>query len=551
MSVRDSIRTSGVSFDDVSFAYAGSPDPVLRNLDWEIEEGEFVVVAGESGSGKSTLLRCFNGLVPHFSGGRFGGAVHVSGFDTRRFGPRVLSAAVGFVFQDPDAQRVAAIVEDELAFGMEQLGVPGLTMRKRIEEVLDLLGIADLRDREMETLSGGERQRVAVAAALTMQPRILVLDEPTSQLDPWGADDVVSALERLNQDLGLTVIMAEHRLERVIAPADRLSVLGSGGALVDGTPRDVLPQLDAEMLPPVARLARSLEWVPLPLTIKEGRVIVRRTGAAPASPSHAPGSPGGRPAILLAGVHATYGRRVVLRDFSAEIRPGEVVALMGRNGSGKTTLLRTIMGFHRADRGRVEVDGVDVDRSDPSVIARRVGYLPQRPGAILFSETVRDELAFTLKYQNGAGRDPDELMAELSLSGLHDRNPRDLSAGEQERAALAAVLVADPRVLLLDEPTRGMDYRRKRALADFISRRRHEGVATILATHDVELVAECATRVVLLGAGEIVADGTPREVLSGSLSYSTQMNKLFGDGFLTVEDVVRGMQIANRGITSR
>jgi len=540
MSIEIAPSITGVSFDGVHFGYGSSGQAVLRNIDWQIDEGEFVVVAGESGSGKSTLLRCLNGLVPHFSGGRFGGSVVVNGFDTKQHGPRALSTSVGFVFQDPDSQRVAAIVEDELAFGMEQLGIARMTMRKRVEETLDLLGIADLRDREMETLSGGERQRVAVAAALTLQPRILVLDEPTSQLDPWGAEDVVAALERLNHDLGLTVIMSEHRLERVIGTADRLHVLIVGGTSIDGSPRGVLMQLDENLLPPVARIGRALEWSPLPLTIKEGRAAIRGMTSLPVSPSTRVDHSGGKPVVELRGLRASYGKRTVLKEIDLQIRPGEVIALMGRNGSGKTTLLRSIMGFQRPVRGTVLVKGVDVTSDDPADIGRSVGYLAQRPGAMLFNETVSAELAFSARHHPGHARDLDEILEALELEELRNRNPRDLSAGEQERTALAAVLIANPSLLLLDEPTRGMDSRRKRALARFIMDRKREGVAVIIATHDVELVAETATRVVIIGAGEVVADGPPRDVLSGSLTYTTQMNKLFGLDFLTVDDVLLG-----------
>lgn len=532
-------NSTGAIFSDVSFAYPGSDSSVLRHLDWRVEDGAFVVVAGESGAGKSSLLRCLNGLVPHFSGGRFGGSVTVHGIDTRAGGPQTLSSTVGFVFQDPDAQCVAAIVEDELAFGMEQLGVPRLTMRKRVEEVLDLLGIAELRAREMETLSGGERQRVAIAAALTMQPRMLVLDEPTSQLDPWGAERVITALERLNQDLGLTVVVSEHRLERVLAPADRLTAIARSGQLIEGTPHDVLRQLDTEMLPPVARLGRMLEWVPAPLTIKEGRrALLASRAPVPIVAADQPAAVSGNPIVSVSELTLTHGQRVVVRDLTFEIRPGEVVALMGRNGSGKTTLLRAMMGFHKPLRGRVALNGVEFDDVDSTRSAGRIGYLPQRPGAILFNDTVRAELAFTLRCSAPGGRDPEAILAELQLLDVVDQHPRALSVGEQERTALAAVLVADPRLLLLDEPTRGMDYQRKRALSATIARRRLEGVATVLATHDVEMVAETATRVILLGDGEIVADGSPREVLSGSLGYSTQMNKLIGGGFLTVDEVV-------------
>ena len=533
-----------VAFEGVSYWYPERAEPALADVAWSVPEGSFVLVAGVSGSGKSTLLRCLNGLVPHFAGGRFGGTVRVAGLDTRRHGPRSLSRTVGFVFQDPEAQLVTNRVEDELAFGMEQLGVPPLTMRKRVEEVLDLLGIAPLRDRDVATLSGGERQRVAVAAALAVQPALLALDEPTSQLDPWGAEEVLTALTRLNDDLGLTVVLAEHRLERVIGHADRLRALpppGSPSGLLDGPPRDVLAAMDAAMLPPLAALGRRLGWTPPPLSIKEGRAWVRRDPRRPAPPSAVSSSPSGPPAIELRGVSAGYGRRVVLRDLDLAARPGELIALMGRNGSGKTTLLRSVIGLHRPSAGRVVVCGRDATHRSTADLARDVGYLPQNPGALLFAETLREELAFTLKHHAGRGQDPDGVLATLGLAHAAARHPRDLSGGERERAALAAVLVAAPRVLLLDEPTRGMDYDRKRALGDLLVRLRREGTTILLATHDVELVAAIATRVVLLGEGEIVADGPPRAVLSGSLTFATQINKLYGGGFLTVDDVLAGL----------
>ncbi|MEA2531039.1 MAG: energy-coupling factor transport system ATP-binding protein [Thermomicrobiales bacterium] len=530
--------TGSARLDHVSFRYPDRDEAVLRDVQWTVPEGAYVVVAGVSGSGKSTLLRCLNGLVPHFSGGRFGGSVSVRGLDTRTYGPRALSRSVGFVFQDPESQLVTNRVEDELAFGMEQLGVPPLTMRKRVEEVLDLLGIAPLRYRDPTTLSGGERQRVAVAAALAIQPQILVLDEPTSQLDPWGAEDVLTALTRLNEDLGLTVVLAEHRLERVIGHADRLRVIDRGETL-EGTPREVLSLCDTALAPPLVRLGRALGWSPLPLTIKEGRAIAADS-RRPRSPDPYPTRPGGPPVVELRQVSAAYGKRAVLREVDLDVRPGELVALMGRNGSGKTTLLRSIIGFHRPSSGRILVAGRDATRGEPADLAADVGYLPQRPTSLLFRESVHDELAFTLKHHRRAGLDPDQLLAELDLNHLADRHPRDLSAGEQERVALAAILVAAPRVLLLDEPTRGMDYLRKRALATLLHRLRNGGTAIIVATHDVEFVAELATRVVLLGDGEVVADGSPREVLSGSLTFATQINKLYGDGFLTVEDALLG-----------
>ena len=533
------------TISELTYQYPERDTPALRALNWTVAPGEFVTVTGPSGSGKSTLLRCLNGLTPHFSGGTFDGVVTVAGHDTRHYSPRVLARLTGFVFQDPEAQFVAGRVDDELAFGMEQLGVPPVTMRKRVEEVLDLLGIAALRDREIATLSGGERQRVAVAAALALQPSILALDEPTSQLDPWGAEEVLAALSRLNEDLGLTVVLAEHRLERVVVHADRLTVLAPGGTVaLDGSPRETLRLAEIGSLPALFALGRRLDWDPLPLSIKEGRAAQRRDAArgrvpTPAPPDPAP--PGGAPVVALQRVSAGWDRHPVLREIDLEVRPGELVALMGRNGSGKTTLLRLIAGLHRPSSGRVLIAGQDTARLHPADIAQSVGYLPQNPSALFFAETVRAELDFTLKHHRQSGLDPEATLAALGLGHAVDRNPRDLSGGERERAALAAVLVGGPRVLLLDEPTRGMDAARKRALVAMLHRLRDDGVAILLATHDVELVAEVASRVALLGDGRIVADGGPRTVLAGSLTFTTAVNKLYGDGFLTPDDILAGL----------
>lgn len=531
---------SGAVLSHVSFAYPGRDRLALSGVDWTVEPGSFVLLAGPSGSGKSTLLRCLNGLVPHFSGGAFGGTAIVDGHDTRNYPPRALARSVGFVFQDPEAQMVTTRVDDEIAFGMEQLGVPPLTMRKRVEEVLDLMGIASLRERGLATLSGGERQRVAVAAALALHPAILALDEPTSQLDPWGADDVLTALTRLNDDLGLTVVLAEHRLDRVLAHSDRLRLLDRDGALVaDAPPRDVLPLMEEIALPPIARLGRALGWSPLPLTVKEGRQRVAADAAAgriPPLPLADPAPAQGAPVITVERLTAGFGRRIVLRGVDLAVRPGELVALMGRNGSGKTTLLRTLLGLHAPESGRAIVLGRDAAKTRPADLAAGVGYVPQNPSSMLFANTVRDELAFTLRHHPG-GADPESTLDALGLLHAIDRHPRDLSGGERERAALAAILVGNPRVLLLDEPTRGMDADARVALAATLERLRRDGVAIVMATHDVELVAATATRVVIIGDGAIVADGGPRAVLSGSLSFATQINKLYGAGYLTVDDL--------------
>lgn len=527
--------------DAVTYRYPGAAGPALDQVSWQVATGEFVVVAGASGSGKSTLLRCLNGLVPHFTGGQLGGTVTVAGHDVRRRGPRTLGRSVGFVFQDPETQLLTGRVDDEIAFSLEQHGIGRATLRTRVEEMLDLLGIAALRTRDPATLSGGERQRVAIAAALALHPRLLVLDEPTSQLDPWGAEDVLTAVARLNEDLGLTVVLAEHRLERVLTFADRLRFLGrTGESTIDGPVRDVVGQLIPAAMPPVSRLGHFAGWRPLPLSIKEARphAATLQLPAAPDLESECAGDV----ASELKGVTLVHGRTNVLDGVDLVIHRGEVVALMGRNGSGKTTLLRALAGFHRPWRGEIRLFGRDVATAEPAEIGRTVGYLPQQPGTLLFSERVRDEVRFTLAQRRKGKATPfakeDWVLERFTLADVADRHPRDLSGGERERLALAAVLAGGPPVLLLDEPTRGMDAWRKAELGAMLQELAAEGVAVLLATHDVELVARYATRVVLLGGGEIVADAPTREVLAGSLTFSPQINKLLGGRWLTVDEVL-------------
>ena len=545
-----------IEFEHVTYTYPDQATPALADLSLSIAEGEFVLVAGPSGSGKSTLLRCINGLVPHFYGGRFAGRVRTAALDTRLREPRDLAAHVGFVFQDPESQFVAGSVADEIAFGLENFNVPPPTMRLRVEEVLDQLGIAGLRHRPLPTLSSGERQRCAIAAALALRPRVLVLDEPTSQLDPEASEEVLMVLQRLNTDLGLTIVLAEHRLERVAQFADRMVYLpGHGQQALVGPPREILHQV--RLVPPLVELARRLGWQPLPLTIKEGRRFLDQTNGQRSaglseqdrSTLHAPRStpPANlSPIIEIEGVSFAYDGHAALRDVSLAVRPGEFVVLMGRNGSGKTTLLKHVVGLLRPAKGYVRVAGEDIRPLRVAEVARRVGYVPQNPDMLLFADTVWDELRFTLA-NHGLGAAvapiaPQVLLERLGLAEMAQVYPRDLSAGQQQRAALAAILVTKPEVILLDEPTRGLDYAAKADLVDLLRSWQREGTAIVMATHDVELAAQAADRVVLLAEGWVVADGPARAVLAGSLTFAPQMARLFRDpALLTVNDVLASL----------
>ncbi len=539
-----------IRFEHLTYRYPGADLPILQDLSLQIEEGEFLLVIGPSGAGKSTLLRCLNGLVPHFYGGTIAGQVAVDGRDPRTLGPRGMASAVGFVLQDPEAQFVVDKVEDELAFALENQGLEPIVMRKRVEEALDQLNIAHLRQRSVNTLSGGERQRVAIAAVMTLQPQVLVLDEPTSQLDPQAAEEVLDTLVRLNHDLGLTIVLSEHRLERVVQYIDRILYLpGQGQPPLLDEPRAVLSQVD--LTPPLITLAKALDWSPLPLTIKEGRRFARRFARSRVkSGSHdASGSKLQSPiSITVQGLGYSYNGHPALQDISLQVRQGEFVALMGRNGAGKTTLLKQLVGLLKPDQGQVQIAGpkaeqpMDTRRVATEELIQVVGYVPQNPNALLFNDTVRQELDFTRRGHGLAPGDYALLLGTLGLTGQAEHYPRDLSVGERQRVALASILVAEPQILLLDEPTRGLDYQQKAALVGFLQHEKSQGRTIVMATHDVELVANCADRVVLLGDGQVVVDGPARKVMSESLVFASQINKLFRDpDLLTVEDVL-GLQ---------
>jgi energy-coupling factor transport system ATP-binding protein len=510
---------SAVSWRGVGFSH---PDGVtaLDDVDLDVDEGDLVLVLGASGSGKSTLCRTVNGLVPHTSGGRFRGHVHVMGRDTGAHRPRDLADVVGFVHQDPEAQFVVDQVEADVAFVLENLGTTPDMMRRRVEESLDALGIAHLRERSPSTLSGGERQRAAIAGALAAAPSVLVLDEPTSELDPQGADDVLAAVDRLRDDLGTTVVLAEHRLERAGPLADLAVVLEAGAIRSQGSVRAVLP--DYEGAPPVTRLGHLLGWHPAPLTVREARRLARREDRPePAAPHPSP-TPG-ETLVRARGLTLGHRRAPVLRDLDVEIGRGEVVAVLGRNGSGKTTLLRAIAGLHEPGAGEVSV-------------AADIGYVPQDPNALLFATTVEDELTETLRLR----RRPDDgavdvWLDRLGLTGLRCRHPRSLSAGQRQRVAVAAVAIGGADLLLLDEPTRGIDPPSAAALEAALGDHRVAGGAAVMATHDVELAARVATRVIVLGDGDLVADGPAADVLAGSL-FAPQVLRVLPP-FLTVDDV--------------
>ena len=530
-----------ISFVDVSFTYDGASTATLDRVDLAVGEGELCVVIGPTGSGKTTLLRAVNGLVPHFTGGRLSGEVLVDGRSTREFPPRELADVVGMVGQNPTASFVTDVVEDELAYTMENLGLAPDVMRRRVEDTLDLLGLHELRYRPLATLSGGQQQRVAIGSVLTASPRVLVLDEPTSTLDPAAAEEVLNSLTRLVHDLGLTVLLAEHRLERVLPFADSVVLIpGQGASLCVGQAAQIME--DSPVSPPIVDLGRLAGWTPLPLSVRDAR---RQAGAlreqlAQATPPCAatPLPDSGRPVARLDKVTVRYDQVTALNAINLTIRQGEVVAVMGRNGSGKSTLLAQLAGVQPPTSGRVDVGGKAPASLAPAALVALVGLVPQDASLLLYGDSVAAECA-------SADRDTHLAMGTTAavldrvLPGLPgDRHPRDLSEGQRLALALAVVLAPAPPLLLLDEPTRGLDYPGKARLVRLLEELAADGHAVVLATHDVELVAQVATRAVVLAEGEVVADGSARDVVCQSPVFAPQVAKVLApDPWLTVDEV--------------
>ncbi len=546
----------------IRLGYQAGQPPVLADVDLTVEEGELVLLSGPTGVGKSTLLGVVSGLVPRFSGGVLTGDVLLDGESVLHRPPRERAHVVGYVGQDPALGFVTDTVEEELAYGMEQLGLPAPTMRRRVEETLDLLGIADLRARDLRTLSGGQQQRVAIGAVLTMHPRLLVLDEPTSALDPTAAEEVLATLTRLVHDLGVSVLLAEHRLERVVPFADTMCLMTGDGRVRVGEPVDLLAE--SPVVPPIVELGRAAGWSPLPLSVRDARrrarglqerlagvswLVADAPRASTSEQSGVASGPGAdRDGLVATGVTVVHGREVAVRSVDLTLPAGRVTALMGRNGAGKSSLLWALQGTGARFAGTVDVrrDGAVADPATRPATERRglVGLLPQNAADLLYLETVGEELAA------GDGERPADrggcrrILDQLVPGVPDDAHPRDLSEGQRLALALSLVLAARPGVLLLDEPTRGLDYAAKRALAASVRALASEGHAVLVASHDVEFIAQAADDAVVLADGEVVSRGPARRVVAESPAFAPQVTKVLGPPWLRVDEVVAALETA-------
>jgi energy-coupling factor transport system ATP-binding protein len=526
-----------IRIDKLTYRYPGAEKDALQISALHIPAGKFCLVIGESGSGKSTLLRLINGLVPHFTGGTLGGQINVAGLDPVVSGPQVMSRQVGFVFQEVENQFVVDIVEDEIAFSMEQAAIPRSEMQARIKQILQKLNLEHLKTRKVDSLSGGETQRIAIAAALVLEPKILVLDEPTSQLDPLAAEEVLILLKQLQQELGLTIVMSEQRLDRVLAYADMVAILSPDGQLREvGLPQVVIQK--CVLKPPIVQLAEKRGWFPLPLDVEQARKFTRDEKFDPLEKAQFEIAT--QTLIEVQHVHVSLGKRVVLKDIDFSLHAQERLVIMGPNGAGKSTLLRTLLGLIAPNQGKILFKGKKIEFQHTAELSHNIGYLPQDPNALLFSETVQQELETTLRNHQIPVQTEriEHLLTQLSIQTKANAYPRDLSTGEKQRVALGAVVVTQPEIIILDEPTRGLDQLTKNALLELLLEWNQNGKTILLVTHEVEFAAAFASRILILEDGQIVSQGDPRKIMRTHPRYTPQIARLYPEtNWLTLNDL--------------
>lgn len=553
-----------ITCENLSFTYPGCDEPTLRDINFSVGRSEFVVLCGKSGCGKSTLLRHMKqNLMPY---GDLQGSICYRGMEIEDMDKRTSAAEIGFVRQDPDNQIVTDKVWHELAFGLESLGLDNRTMKQRVAEMASYFGIQTWFRKSVSELSGGQKQLLNLAAVMVMQPKLLILDEPTSQLDPIAASDFIATLKKINTELGTTVIISEHRLEELFPLADRVMVMENGKLLINDEPRKAAEEIVSGVcsgmfhgLPAVMKIAMNAgEREACPLTVREGRLwMANRLGEpkeAAVEKKRIFGERGEKikkqekePAIAVKDVWYRYNRTAqdTLRGVNLTVQQGEFLAVLGGNGVGKTTTLKLLTKQIKADRGGVEINGKRLEKlSDAELFDHGLSMLPQNPQALFTEITVREELLEALYEEKIADEEKekraDDMLAQMDIAHLKQSHPYDLSGGEQQRLALGKILLRQPKILLLDEPTKGLDPFFKRALAEIFKKLLAEGITILMVSHDIEFCAEYADRCAMFFDGEVVSCAAPKEFFAGNHFYTTSANRLAGQWFpdaITWEEV--------------
>lgn len=533
---------SYITVENLNYYYPGEDKKALDNINLKIEKGAFVLVTGRSGSGKSTLARCITGSIPNFYGGRIGGTTQIDGRNINDIDNRERAKEITMVFQDPERQLMANVVHREIAFGLENVGIEENKIKRRVWEALEFTNLLDLAYRKIDTLSGGEKQKVAVASALSYMPGCIILDEPTSQLDPASAGEIVSLLKKINDELSITVVVIEQRIEKWFSAADSVVIMDDGRIEYNGSKSELYGSDDDKLLnflPVSLRLSKRFGIKDMPGSFKD---IRNNIAEAEFEKNVQKAEVPGEALIEAKNVHCFYGNEEAVKGIDFCINKGDFIGLIGSNGAGKSTVMKSIMGLVKY-KGSIKLLGREISKCNITELAKHIGYVSQNPNDYLSKDTVYEELKFTLDNMKIKDYSAiDETLKALGIYKLKDKNPRDLSGGERQRAAVASIMVLKPDILMLDEPTRGLDSDVKKNLGQMLKRLNENGMTIIMITHDMDFAGEFCRKFMLMFNGEVVSSGNAVDVLQDGIFYTTAVNKLLrgiSNDIFTFDDACR------------
>jgi energy-coupling factor transport system ATP-binding protein len=534
-----------IQINNFSYTYAGNTEKSLEDVNLQIDKGDFLLILGNSGSGKSTLAKCIAGTAPNFYGGTVWGDILIKDRNIRHIDHRDLSKEITMVFQDPERQLIMDKVHREIAFGLENVAVSENKIKRRVWEALQFLNIQELAYRDTASLSGGQKQKVAIASALAYLPECIILDEPTSQLDPSAAEEIINIIKKINEELGITVIVIEQRIGKWFDFADKIAVLNHGKVAVYGTSKEIYSSDDDyvnSFLPSYLKLSKQLKIKEMPENLKEAR---RKFISLNYSLNKYREQVSSKKAakIEVRNLVCRYENTYAVKDLSFNVTDGDFMGLIGSNGAGKSTVLKTLAGLMKYS-GSIKLPIGELNKLKLREVSKYIAYVSQNPNDYISKDTVYEEVEFTLKNHGINEKEIiEDILKDLDIYHLKDTNPRDISGGERQRVAIACMLVLRPQILLLDEPTRGLHYEAKIKLGRTLKKLNDSGTTIILVTHDMDFACEYCSRFLLMFDGEAAAEGTRSEVLSQSLYFTTTINKLFkgiDEDIFTISDIVHG-----------
>lgn len=534
-----------IEIKNLNFSYPLEKKKSLMDVNLCIKKGELFLIAGKSGSGKSTLGRAIIGTVPNFYGGTIGGQINIDGESIDKMSHKERAEKITMVFQDPEKQLMMNKVHREVAFGLENVCADEKVIKRRVYEALQFSGILHLAERNITSLSGGEKQKVVVASALAYMPECIILDEPTSQLDPSSADEIVNLIKKINEELGITVIVIEHRVNRWFDAADSIAVMDNGKITSFKDKEDFYNNCSKDesmFMPDYLKFFKKIKFKTMPENFKKARIEFLNSNVALKKEDIDVCKEGNDSILDIKKLNCVSDSKEILKNINFTVNKGDFISIMGANGAGKSTLLKSIMGI-REYEGSITLYNQDTKDMDIRSIAKHIGYVSQNPNDYLSKDSVYEELKFTMdNYNIYDEKVIEEVLKSLEIYDLKDKNPRDLSGGQRQRVAIASILVLKPEIILLDEPTRGLESELKLKLGNILQKLNEEGATIILVTHDADFASSFCSRYILMFNGSIAADGGKEEVLADGIFYTTSINKLLrgkNRKIFTLEEALR------------